>query len=137
MKQETKNKIKTGIERFEWKATSDREAIAFSAARILRQREYAKKLTNFRIWAIMVLFNLLIAILPISAIIKGDYDPVLWGMMALLFIYVDTVLCIFMFSLKMSLDPKFDWAEGYRELIEERIKLRKHEHDLGLPRSKF
>lgn len=127
----------TGIENFEFKATSERDAIRSHAMKILRYRALGAKLTYFRIWLIMVLVNLLFTTLPIMAILNGDFEPMFFVGIAFMYIYLDVFLTCVLVSIRMSLDPKFDWAEDYKDLIEEWRVLRKKERDEGLPRSKF
>ena len=137
MKPESKNRNRTNIEIFCWKDTSEREAICRGAWRILNQRKWAKILTTTRIWLILVALNALITVLPFQAMMKSDFDVALWIGMAALYIYMDVIVAVAWQSYRMSLDPKFDWAEDYKDLLEERRQLRKKEHDEGLPRSKF
>lgn len=124
------------IENWCWKASSERDAICNHAWRILKYREWADRLSAAKVWGLMVAFNAAVFL----ALILGSNGVVPlegWAMMILLYVYLDGLIGIAWASVRMSKRPLYDWAEDYRELLEERRAFRREEHEQDLPRRKF
>ena len=137
MKVRTMSKISRdrAIENWCWKASSERDAICNHALRILKYREWADRLSAAKVWGLMVAFNAAMFLM----LILGSNEVRLegWAVMILLFVYLDGVIGIMWASVRMSKRPLYDWAENYRELLEERREFRKEEREQDLYRRKF
>ena len=123
------------IENWCWKASSERDAICNHAWKILKYREWADRLSAAKVWGLMVAFN---AVLFLAFILGHNVDKLeLWAILIVLFVYLDGFMGLMWVSVRMSKRPLYDWAENYRELLEERNEFRKEEREQDLPRRKF
>ena len=123
------------IENFCWKASSERDAICNHAWKILNYRELADRLSAAKVWGLMVVFN---AVLFLAFILAHNADSLeVWAILFLLLVYLDGVIGLMWASVRMSKRPLYDWAENYRELLEERNEFRKEEREQDLYRRKF
>ena len=123
------------IENWCWKASSERDAICNHAWKILKYREWADRLSAAKVWGLMVAFN---AVIFLAFILGPNADSLeVWAILLVLFVYLDGVIGLMWASVRMSKRPLYDWAENYRELLEERSEFRKEEHDQDLYRRKF
>ena len=123
------------IENWCWKASSERDAICNHAWKILKYREWADRLSAAKVWGLMVAFNA--AMFLAFALGPNADDLGVWAIMFLLFVYLDGVIGLMWVSVRMSKRPLYDWAENYRELLEERNEFRKEEREQDLYRRKF
>lgn len=123
------------IENWCWKASSEREAICHHAWKILKYREWADRLSAAKVWGLMVAFN---AVIFLAFILGPNVDKLeVWAILIVLFVYLDGVMGLMWVSVRMSKRPLYDWAENYRELLEERNEFRKEEREQDLYRRKF
>ena len=123
------------IENWCWKASSERDAICNHAWKILKYREWADRLSAAKVWGLMVAFN---AVLFLAFILGHNVDKLeLWAILIVLFVYLDGFMGLMWVSVRMSKRPLYDWAENYRELLEERNEFRKEEREQDLYRRKF
>lgn len=123
------------IENWCWKASSERDAICNHAWRILKYRELADRLSAAKVWGLMVAFN---AVIFLAFILGPDADKLeAWAVLAQLLVCLDGVIGLQWVSVRMSKRPLYDWAENYRELLEERNEFRKEEREQDLYRRKF
>ena len=123
------------IENWCWKASSERDAICSHAWKILKYREWADRLSAAKVWGLMVAFN---AALCLAFMLGPNADDLeVWAMLLVLFVYLDGFIGLIWASVQMSKRPLYDWAENYRELLEERNEFRKEEHEQDLYRRKF
>ena len=123
------------IENWCWKASSERDAICNHAWKILKYREWADRLSAAKVWGLMVAFN---AVLFLAFILGHNVDKLeVWAILIVLFVYLDGFMGLMWVSVRMSKRPLYDWAENYRELLEERNEFRKEEREQDLPRRKF
>lgn len=132
-----KMKLRRIVDVWYWKATSERDAIANHAWRILRYRKQAEQLTPFRVWLLMVLFNVAIFGSLLLTIDLSNIDWLSFGILAGMMFFCDLMIGVSWGSMKMAKDPIYDWAEEYRDLIAERRTFRQEEFDNDLPRRKF
>lgn len=130
-----KMKLRRIIDVWYWKATSERDAIANHAWRILHYREMAEKLTASRVWMISVALNMIFFTMMVAATKKLDWWDI--GLLGMLIAFMDLMIGISWGSMKMAKDPIYDWAEEYRDLLAERKAFRQEEFDNDLPRRKF
>lgn len=123
------------IENWCWKASSERDAICNHAWKILIYREWADRLSAAKVWGLMVAFN---AVIFLAFILGPNADKLeVWAILIVLFVYLDGVIGLMWASVRMSKRPLYDWAENYRELLEDRSEFRKEEREQDLPRRKF
>ena len=123
------------IENWCWKASSERDAICNHAWKILKYREWADRLSAAKVWGLMVAFN---AVILLAFILGPNADKLeVWAIVIVLFVYLDGVIGLMWASVRMSKRPLYDWAESYRELLEERREFRKEESEQDLYRRKF
>ena len=123
------------VENFNWKASSERDAICNHAWKILKYREWADRLSAAKVWGLMVAFN---AVIFLAFILGPNVDKLeVWAILIVLFVYLDGVMGLVWASVRMSKRPLYDWAENYRELLEERNEFRKEEREQDLYRRKF
>ena len=123
------------IENWCWKASSERDAICNQAWKILKYREWADRLSAAKVWGLMVAFN---AVLFLAFILGHNVDKLeVWAILIVLFVYLDGFMGLMWVSVRMSKRPLYDWAENYRELLEERNEFRKEEREQDLYRRKF
>ena len=123
------------IENWCWKASSERDAICNHAWKILKYREWADRLSAAKVWGVMVAFN---AVILLAFILGPNADKLeVWAIVIVLFVYLDGVIGLMWASVRMSKRPLYDWAESYRELLEERREFRKEESEQDLYRRKF
>ena len=130
-----KMKLRRIVDVWYWKATSEREATANHAWRILHYREMAEKLTATRMWMILVAMNVILFTMMVAT--GKNLDWVNIGFFGMSIAFLDFMIGISWGSMKMAKDPIYDWAEEYRDLIAERRAFRQEEFDNDLPRRKF
>ena len=131
----SKNSRDRFVDTFMWKASSESDAICNHAWKILKYREWADRLSAAKVWGLMVAFN---AVIFLAFILGPNADSLeVWAILLVLFVYLDGVIGLMWASVRMSKRPLYDWAENYRELLEERSEFRKEEHDQDLYRRKF
>ena len=83
----------------------------------------------------MVAFN---AAIFLAFILGPNADRLeLWAVLIVLYAYLDGLIGLMWASVRMSKRPLYDWAESYRELLEERNEFRKEEREQDLYRRKF
>ena len=130
-----KMKLRRIVDVWYWKATSEREAIANHAWRILHYRELAEKLTATRMWMTLVALNMILFTMMVATGKNLDCWDI--GLFGTLTTFLDFMIGVSWASMKMAKDPIYDWAEEYRDLIAERRAFRQEEFDNDLPRRKF
>lgn len=124
------------IENWCWKASSERDAICNHALRILRYRKMAKHKTA--IPAVIGAYLGVILGLVSELIEKSHWEE--WPAALLLLVaygFMGVIFYVMWRSIRKSESPLYDWAENYRELLEERREFRKEEHEQDLYRRKF
>ena len=117
-----------------WKATSERDAICNHACRILRYRKWAKHKT-----AIPAGIGAFVGTILGLSLEIGESSGDWFTSLVFVFSYgfVGLIWFVMWRSVRKSGDPMYDWAENYRELLEERREFRKEESEQDLYRRKF
>lgn len=135
---------KIGRDRFvdTWnlKATSERDAIASCARKILIYRKWTAKITPFIAKCFILGFIGGFVGWTLYLTLTTDKFQDIWVsavILPLMFAYLGGVLWLTYASAYKANDPLYDWAEDYRELLEERREFRKEECEQDLPRRKF
>lgn len=126
------------VDTWNLKATSEKDAIASCARKILIYREWTAKITPFIAKCFILgfcggfggagIYNLWTA---------EQADWWLVAVLPLMFLYLSGILWLTYASAYKANDPLYDWAEDYRELLEERREFRREEYEQDLPRRKF
>ena len=132
----SKNSRDRFVDTFNWKATSERDAICNHAFKILFYRRWAKRLKPYAAWMIGAIIGTLIG----CAWVGWEHAPDQWVdalVISGMSFYLGAVLYLVWHSVLKSEDPLYDWAEDYRELLEGRRAFRREEHEQDLPRRKF
>lgn len=122
------------VDTFMWKATSERDAICNHAWRILRYRKWAKHKTAIPAGIGAFVGTILGLSLEIGES-SGDWFTSLVFVVS--YGFVGVIWFVMWRSVRKSEDPMYDWAESYRELLEERREFRKEESEQDLYRRKF
>ena len=130
----SKNSWDRFVDTFMWKATSERDAICNHALKILRYRKWAKHKTAIpagigAFWGTIMALSLEIGER------SGDWFTSLVFLVS--YGFCGVIWFVMWRSVRKSEDPMYDWAEDYRELLEERREFRKEEREQDLYRRKF
>ena len=130
----SKNSRDRFVDTFMWKASSESDAICNHAWRILRYRKWAKHKT-----AIPVGIGAFVGtILGLSLEIGEESGDWFTSLVFVLGYGLCGVIWFVMWrSVRKSEDPMYDWAEEWKDLIEERRAFRREEYEQDLPRRKF
>lgn len=121
------------IENWCWKASSERDAICSHAYRILTYRKWAKHKTAIPV-AIGAYLGTILG-LTWDLIEESEWLAAL--MLVLCYGLMGVVFYGMWRSIRRAEGPMYDWAENYRELLEERREFRKEEREQDLYRRKF
>ena len=124
------------IENWCWKASSERDAICSHACRILTYRKWAKHKTAIPV-AIGAYMGTILG-LSVNLIRESHWED--WPAALLLagaYGFMGAVFYVMWRSIRRAEGPMYDWAENYRELLEERREFRKEEREQDLYRRKF
>lgn len=124
------------IENWCWKASSERDAICNHAWKILKYREWAKHKT-----AIPVAIGAYIGtFLGLAAHLIEESHWEAWPA-ALMLVGCYGLIGVVFYGMWRSIQraegPMYDWAEEWKDLIEERRAFRREEYEQDLPRRKF